>query len=358
MVRRGATRRITTFAASMVAVLLTAGACGDSATEPGANTGVDGLSPGHSRVSVWLTDAPGDIAEAWVTIDAIYLQGHDGDENGEGEDNGESNGNGNGDSGRFYLLEDPTGWINLIELDGETLSLVEGVLIPEGTFAQLRFVVGEALLVTEDGTVYATPGADLEALNAVRTESEPIEDADGLLHCPSCSQSGLKVKFEGGALHVEGESEIILLDFDVTQSFGHIAGKSGKWVMHPVITGMLDFEGDDGAGVGTIAGTVVLDTDVELPACGGGDLDLTVFVPIARMDDVELTTSVAADGTYAFDMVAPGDWDMDFVDTIDFDNGDQLVLEATPDPATATVEPDATATVDYTITSATCNTSS
>jgi hypothetical protein len=27
------------------------------------------------------------------------------------------------------------------------------------------------------------------------------------------------------------------VDFDVQQSFGQVAGQSGQWVMHPVVTG-------------------------------------------------------------------------------------------------------------------------
>jgi hypothetical protein len=59
----------------------------------------------------------------------------------------------------------------------------------------------------------------------------------GDLQMPSFAQSGLKVNLPGDAITVEGDDQrILLVDFDVSKSFGHQAGNSGKWVMHPVIT--------------------------------------------------------------------------------------------------------------------------
>lgn len=351
-------------AAALAALALAAGACDESSTEPAGDEAGTSL-PNQSLVSVWLTDAPGDIVEAWIQIDAIYLQGRE-DEGADGDDsngngNGDGNGNGNGgQAGRAFLLEDPTGWINLMELDGETLTLVEGVLVPAGTYPQLRFVLGEALLLTEGGTVYATSGADLEALNTLREgldpELEPLDGVDGILHCPSCSQSGLKVKLPDVGLDIDGESEIILLDFDASQSFGHVAGRSGRWVMHPVIFATEAGAEPAESATGGIAGSVVLDDGATLPECGGGAVEITIFVPVARMGTTELTTSVDGDGNFAFEDVPTGDWEMDYTATFDFGNGDQLILEATADPANVTLDPDETESVDYTITSAECDT--
>ena len=36
------------------------------------------------------------------------------------------------------------------------------------------------------------------------------------------------------ALHLIGPEQIVLVDFDVSQSFGH---EASGWVMHPVVTG-------------------------------------------------------------------------------------------------------------------------
>jgi hypothetical protein len=52
---------------------------------------------------------------------------------------------------------------------------------------------------------------------------------------PSLAQSGLKVDLPGGAIRIEGDQRILLVDFDVAQSLGHVAGGYGRWVMHPVV---------------------------------------------------------------------------------------------------------------------------
>jgi len=58
----------------------------------------------------------------------------------------------------------------------------------------------------------------------------------GTLVMPSLAQSGLKVNLPDDAV-VIGEDEVVTLvvDFDVAQSFGQMAGGSGSWVMTPVL---------------------------------------------------------------------------------------------------------------------------
>jgi hypothetical protein len=57
---------------------------------------------------------------------------------------------------------------------------------------------------------------------------------------PSFGTSGLKVKLPGDLLVVDDDDHVILVDFDAAQSFGQVAGNSGQWVMHPVITASVD----------------------------------------------------------------------------------------------------------------------
>jgi hypothetical protein len=59
----------------------------------------------------------------------------------------------------------------------------------------------------------------------------------GVLQAPSFDESGLKVTMGAGALEITGPAKVLLVDFDVSQSFGHATGGSDGWVMHPVITG-------------------------------------------------------------------------------------------------------------------------
>ena len=60
----------------------------------------------------------------------------------------------------------------------------------------------------------------------------------GEFQAPSLGQSGIKVQLGGDdSFVVTEDAAIVLVDFDVSQSFGHQAGNSGRWVMHPVIKG-------------------------------------------------------------------------------------------------------------------------
>lgn len=162
----------------------------------------------QGTLSLRLTDAPAaDVKSAVVTIDRITLTGAEGE---------------------IVLRDDPV-TVDLVELVNTAYRLVDSAPVPPGTYTQLRFVVSGGYLVTLDpqgaGTlVYATAGY-----------LPPQAQVDGLLRMPSFAQSGLKVILPGGALEVQAQSKVLLVDFDVQQSFGHDAGNSGAWVMHPVV---------------------------------------------------------------------------------------------------------------------------
>jgi hypothetical protein len=73
--------------------------------------------------------------------------------------------------------------------------------------------------------VYATDGYDATQCGG---------EATGPLQAPSWAQSGLKVTMADNALVLTGAEKIVMVDFDVSQSFGH---EANGWVMHPVVTG-------------------------------------------------------------------------------------------------------------------------
>ncbi|HEU0302370.1 MAG TPA: DUF4382 domain-containing protein [Longimicrobium sp.] len=280
---------------------------------------------GDARVSIRLTDAPGDLDEAWVRIDRIYLKGGPADSVQGG--------------GSVDLLTSQTDWVNLLTLSGgRTAELVNGAVVPAGRYSELRFVVCEAYVVTNEGEVYATSQADLPA----------GVTADGTLQVPSGCSSGLKVKFPSDApVELESESTILTVDFDVSQSFGHQAGNSGRWVMHPVIHATaVGFAGG-------IAGTVAVAQGVTLPTCGGSAVAVTAFVPQAVAGTETFTSAVGADGRYRI-TVAPGTYTMGYAPALSFANGDSLMVTAAPSAASATVASGGTVTVDYSISAATC----
>jgi hypothetical protein len=291
---------------------LAAAACDD-----GSPSGLD-----QGRLTIQLTDAPGDLAEAWIRIDQFVLLGAA------------------TDGGRIELDPDHGAYINLLTLSGgQVLDVVQAAAVPVGSYSELRLVLGDAFVRLNDGRVFATAGATLPA----------GVTADGLLRCPSCSQSGFKVKFLNGDLNVVGNATV-LLDFDVAQSFGHEAGRSGQWVMRPVLRASART-----VQFGTISGDVELAGDVTIPSCGDQANTVTAFTPIAVTGVDTLTAAVAADGTFTFTHVLPGTYDLGSRPFVSFTNGDTLSFTATVDPATVVVAEGAAAAAAYQITAASCH---
>lgn len=170
------------------------------------------------KVSLLLTDAPGDIVTAVVTIDQIYLQGSDTD-----------------DAPRVILRNVPF-TTDLLTLADSLHPMLEEVEIPAGTYRQLRFVISGGYIEVEgEGgatTIYAS-SPTYAGLPAGAT-------VGGSLQMPSFAQSGLKVNLPGDAVQVVADDlVVIVVDFDVSQSFGQAAGASGMWVMHPVLQGSV-----------------------------------------------------------------------------------------------------------------------
>ncbi len=286
---------------SCLFVVLGLAACGDT-------TGSDA-----TRLSLRLTDAPGDLAEATVRIDEIYLQGG-------ADDDSASN--------RLVLYSGGESFDLLTLSGGRTAELVSGVEIPAGTYSQLRMVIGEASVTTLDDRVYST--------------------TNGTLQTPSFASSGLKIKLPGGSVRVDGPAMILLVDFDVSQSFGKAAGNSGRWVMHPVVSATnLELSGG-------IVGSVALGEGVALPDCGGTPSDLVRFVPQASAGEVTLSGSTAADGSYGISYVAPGDYTLGYAAAVGFENGDTLAFTAAATPADVAVGSGANAMSNYVVSAASC----
>jgi hypothetical protein len=296
----------------------------------------DSTGSDTALISLALTDEAGDVAAVWVEIDEIYLQG-------------------GGNEGRVTLLDqdqaDALGQIELTELAGTTLDLVGEVEISAGNYGQLRFVIEGAVLETEGGEVFT--------FNAAHPDGTA---STGDLNCPSCDQTGVKVQLPGDEANLASGSHLLVLDFDVFQSFGRAAGNSGMWVMAPVIRGAeVGF-------TGSIAGTVDVERDanqdplVTIPECPAGTpRDLTSFVPTATaqtlVDDLGqplmATTEVAVDGTFSLGFLSPDSYDLGFVADIDFD-GATLTFEADA-PGVVAVASGGSGDVAYTITAATCS---
>lgn len=301
-------------------------ACDDSEV-----TGTNG-DDDAALASVYLTDAPGDVEAVWVDVLEIYLQG---------------------DDGREVLLDEPTGLVELTSLAGTATPLVQDEEVESGSYGQLRFVIGGAVLETTDGDVFSKD----------ETEHPDGMEATGQLHCPSCSESGIKVLLRGEDLVLEEGANEFLLDFDVTQTFGREAGQSGMWVMRPVIHGVRMIE------MGSISGTVAVATDdednpvVTIPECPAGTArGLDDFVPTATAheltDDegapIVRTGTTSSEGTFQVLGLTPDGYTMGYMAESEYE-GATLEWTATVDPTDVDVgEGEDVTDVAYTITGASC----
>jgi hypothetical protein len=307
-------------------------ACEDEAAGP---------QESEATLSVFLTDAPGDVENVWVELLSLTTQG--------------------GEGGGQELLSEPTDLVLLTDLVGTVQLLSVNAGLDAATFRQLRLVVGDAVLETTEGEVFVKGDPELPA----GLEPETLGD----LHCPSCSQSGIKVKVPNDEIEVEEGASALVIDFDVAQSFGHKAGNSGKWVMKPVILGTLvkDENGDgsvlDEIGlVGSITGTVALGTDVTIPDCPAGTPNtLASFVPTATFEGlldgegnpIVRGGSTSEAGAFEIGFLPQGTHTMGYIGSIDLTT-DNLVFTADVTPTTAMVSDGEVSGVAYTISSAAC----
>jgi len=326
-------RTLAKWAAAVLALgLLPLTSCEDSKL-----SGPDGEG---ASLSVYLTDAPGDVEAVWVEILGITLQGSE--------------------EGPVQLLGAPTELIPLTDLVGTSHLLVENAELDPSTYGQLRMQVGDAVLLASDGTVYVKGDPVLPA----GLEGAPM----GSLQCPSCSQSGLKVKIPNDEMVLEDGSAALVLDFDVSQSFGHKAGNSGNWIMHPVIHGTL---AESLSVAKAIRGTVALAMDggnpITLPECPPGQpRSIQDFIPTGTLvgvldgegDPIVRSGVVSQEGTFQIGFLAPGGYVMGYVGELTLGaegNEHVLAFTASVDPAQVTVGGEDVEGVAYTIQQAACN---
>lgn len=214
--------RLTFLAILALALIVPTSACDDSGG--GAET---------ARLSLMLTDEEGDFTQAQVVIDRIELVG----------------------GGQPLVLRDDPFPANLLELANDVATMVADYPVPARSYNELRLIIPQACIAVEQEggseKVYASGGF------------AACGQPDGTLTIPSLPQTGIKVNLPGGLLEVEGEQKILLLDFDVSQSFGPEAGASGGWIMHPVI------RADDITFSGSLVVDLTAAEGVDLGAVGG-----------------------------------------------------------------------------------------
>ncbi|HET7025451.1 MAG TPA: DUF4382 domain-containing protein [Gemmatimonadales bacterium] len=266
--------RLRTLAATL-AMALTAAGC---AVQPSA----------AGSMTMMLTDAPGSLKRAVVTISKIYLQGS-------AEDS----------IGGRVVLRDSAFTTDLLTLADSTTALLQNVIVPGGDYAEIRFVISGAYIEVDNGngttSIYAS-SPDYPGLPSGATVA-------GVLQMPSYSTSGLKVDLSGGALHIDGGQQVILVDFNVAQSFGHGAG-TARWVMSPVIkAGELQATGEADV-------VVSLGTGITLPVVNARQMTLA-DVSVTVNGETTFLSDPDSDGVYtaAFRYLLPGTYAVTLADT-------------------------------------------
>lgn len=274
-------------------------------------------SDGTGRITVKLTDATGPFEAAVVTISKISLQG---------------------EGGETVLMGEPA-TVDLLTLANQTATLLEDVVVPTGRYTELRFqITGGYVKLASTGEIFAS-SPTYEGLPEGATVA-------GLLKMPSYGQSGLKVTLPGDALVVQAESKVLLVDFDVAQSFGHEAGGSGSWVMHPVVRGA------DITLSGNVVATLRLAPGVTLPTVNGTPVTLALFSAVLKNEGGSAETLPFADaggGVFmaTFQFLLPGSY------TVDVTGPAGVTFETTPaHPLSLTVGEGTDAHADFTVTSA------
>ena len=190
----------------VAAGLMTWAGCDSAGTAPETEVDQDPGSEAQTSASsfdVRLTDAPGDVTQAIVTIQRVSVVSV--------EDTAE----GGAEEGGVELLADSSFSADLVELQaGVDTALAQTDSLPGGTYGQIRLVTADTADV-----LYETAEGDT---------------ARARLKQPSASETGIKINFNPVTLDDSTDQARITLDFSVQDSFVK-AGESGMYIFKPVI---------------------------------------------------------------------------------------------------------------------------
>lgn len=161
-----------------------------------------GSTDNGGTLAVKLTDAPGDIVEANVTIERVSAV--------PSEDTSE----GDATEGGTTVLTDSSFTVDLTTLQDGVTELLGEVQLDAGTYSQIR-------------------------LKTARQATAMYEDADGNpqeanLMLPSASETGIKINFDPVTLDSPDDRAEVTLDFSVEESFVK-AGQTGTYIFKPVV---------------------------------------------------------------------------------------------------------------------------
>ena len=274
----------------LLAAALLAAACSDlsDSTGPEETGQITQQTAATRGFTLLLTDAPGDVDAAVVTISEVKLVGE-------------------GSNGRVALLSSPV-TVDLVTLQNSIATMVSGFDVPEGSYSQMRVVITGGYIEVER----AGGGSDIFASSPSYAGLPAGATVDGVLHMPSMGQSGLKIDLPGGKLDIDDDATVVMLDFDVKDSFGHEAGRSGRWIMNPNIKASNVTFG------GNVVAQLSLGSGVTLPILNGSQVTLASFnaklTPVGGGTSRTVTfTDANNDGTFdaMFKGLLPGQYSLE-----------------------------------------------
>lgn len=272
----------------------------------GCDDTTEGPTMDTSNVQVLLTDATSDyVGAARVDIGAVELIPSD------------------DTTDAVVLTDDGTaGLVDLLDLQGEATAQLADAMIDAGTYSQLRLMVDSA-------TVELASGYEFADGSSSKT-----------LFVPSGAQTGIKLNLaegdavsEGGLVFEGGDTQVLVLDFDVHQSFV-IQGSpdTPAGIQDMLFTPAIRVVVSDVAG--SIAGTVSLTSGAPDSISVDG-----ITVTAEPTDDglleayqTETATAVTdSTGSYTIHYLVPGTYTVDIPDSS---------YVSTPDSVEVTVDRD------------------
>ena len=168
---------------------------------------------GNGKINFYLTDAPGDYDEVNVDIRALRIHhtpfNNDADET-------------ESDDGQWLDLPFDPIQINLLELT-DIVTLLTSAELEPGRYTELRLILGS------DNNIV-------------------IDDSTMPLKVPSGQESGYKIKLQADL--ESGEELDVTIDFDAEKSVVK-AGKSGLYLLKPVLKAFVGDENSEGDETGT-----------------------------------------------------------------------------------------------------------
>lgn len=154
------------------------------------------------QLTVLLTDAPGDITKAEVTIERVSVVPTSDSASGDAEEGG------------IEVMSEDSMTVDLLTLQDSVTTMLGEISIPEGDYSQIRLVTAQEATVEYEASDGTTKSADLML--------------------PSADETGIKINFNEFSIDDSEDEVEITLDFNVEESFVQ-AGQAGKYIFKPVV---------------------------------------------------------------------------------------------------------------------------